>query len=186
MCYCWTREPNKPLLSLVFKFHQNCWIFALSVDISLLVAEHVPPGVHAGLEYLTFSGCDTEHKSKLVMVLSHGVNPFIHLPVQAVMWSLCLNYTLGLGIRICDCWADMLWGPHNRFCKQMGVYQLDHRVFSGIFNQIIGFRFKQAITAVVWTFFSLILKPLTRTLFKDELFKNRGRECKETNLCLRG
>lgn len=77
MCYCWTREPNKPLLSLVFKFHPNCWIFALSVDISLLVAERVPPGgmsadwVHAGLEYLTFPGCDTEHRSKLVMVLCH-------------------------------------------------------------------------------------------------------------------
>lgn len=49
----------------------------------------------------------------------------------------------------------MLWGPHNSFCKQMGIYQLDHRDFSGLFNLIIGFRFKQTISfkTVEWTFY---------------------------------
>lgn len=58
---------------------------------------------------------------------------------------------------LCDRAADMLGGPHNSFCKQMGIYQLDHRLLSGLFNLIIGFRFKTAARAFFqqsWSFWS--------------------------------
>lgn len=54
---------------------------------------------------------------------------------------------------LCDRAADMLGGPHNSFCKQMGIYQVDHRLLSGLFNLIIGFRFKQVIKTALRAFF---------------------------------
>lgn len=69
---------------------------------------------------------------------------------------LCLRSGRHAGPRhqdLCDRPADLLGGPHNSFCKQMGIYQLDHRLLSGLFNPIIGFRFKQVIKTAARAFF---------------------------------
>lgn len=74
----------------------------------------------------------------------------------------------------CDRPAAMLGGPHNSFCKQMGIYQLDHRLPSGLCNPIIGFRFKQVIKTAARASAGALDQSVP-----EPCFKGRPYECKE-------
>lgn len=62
----------------------------------------------------------------------------------------------------------------------MGIYQLDHRLRSGLSNPIIGFRFKQVIKTAARAFFQQ-----TGSSWSELSFKWRPYECKECSILAR-
>lgn len=131
--------------------------------------------IHLGKEFLT----DLSHNSCLLLCECLSGSSAVVLSklakisrVSAPLCSFSLDFVTGLwssgpcslrlctghhagprALGLCDRLADMLGGPHNSFCKQMGIYQVDNRLRSGLFNPIIGFRFKQVIKTAARAFF---------------------------------